>query len=132
MIGCGRGAHGAGVHEVSLCQQLASAVTRAAGRRVVETVHVDVGALRQVVPEAMHFAWGAVVRGTPLDDAQLQMRELPAVIRCLDCGTESQLGPELGFSCRACGSADTQVVSGEQFLLRAIDVMTVPVRESPG
>lgn len=117
------------MHEVSLCQHLARAVSRAAGPRTVEVVHVDVGALRQVVPDAMTFAWGFVVRGTTLDGCRLDMRELPAVIRCEVCGADARLGPELGFDCRSCGSADTVVVSGEQFLLRAIDVA---VPESDG
>ncbi|MBU4206190.1 MAG: hydrogenase maturation nickel metallochaperone HypA, partial [Actinobacteria bacterium] len=52
------------MHEVSLCRSLAAAVTRAAGVRRVEAIHVDVGQLRQVVPEAMAHAWTFVVRDT--------------------------------------------------------------------
>lgn len=114
------------MHELSLCQQLASAVSRAAGSREVETVHVDLGALRQAVPDAMCFAWEFVVRGTALDGSRLVLRELPAVIRCSQCGARARLGPELGFDCQTCGSPETSVVSGEQFMLRAVDVRTGP------
>ncbi len=110
------------MHEVSLCRSLATAVGRAAGRRRVTDVFVDIGQLRQVVPDALSFAWTFVVRGTALDGAVLHLNAIPAVIRCDSCGTRTELGPELGFNCPACGSADTRLVSGEEFTLTAIDV----------
>jgi len=113
-----------GMHEVSLCRQLAAAVTRATGDREVEAVYVDVGQLRQVVPEAMQFAWTFVVKETSLARARLELRQLPAILVCRDCGTNARLGPELGFYCRACGSTDTELTSGEQFVLTAVDVRT--------
>jgi hydrogenase nickel incorporation protein HypA/HybF len=110
------------VHEVSLCRSLASAVGRAAAGRRVTDVFVDVGALRQVVPDAMSFAWTFVVRGTALDGAGLHLNAVPAVLACDACGARTALGPELGFGCRACGSARTHLASGEEFTLTAIDV----------
>jgi hydrogenase nickel insertion protein HypA len=110
------------VHEVSLCRALAASVTRASKGRRVEAVHVDVGQLRQIVPDAMAHAWVFVVRNTSLDGAELQLNPIPAVLACDDCGAEIELGPELGFACHACGSARTHVASGEEFTLTAIDV----------
>lgn len=110
------------MHEVSLCRSLAAAVDRAAPGRRVEAVHVDVGQLRQVVPEAMSHAWGFVVRSTFLDGAVLHLNSIPAVLACQDCGTADKLGPELGFDCHSCGSARTHLTSGEEFTLTAIDV----------
>lgn len=52
------------MHEVALSRQLARIVSRnAAGREVLE-VELEVGHLRQVVPEALHFAWSAVRKNT--------------------------------------------------------------------
>ncbi len=116
------------MHEVALCRHLAAAVSRATGERAreVEVVHVDVGQLRQVVPDAMRFAWTFVVKDTPLARTRLDLRELPAVLRCRGCGASARLGPELGFGCHVCGSADTELTSGEQFVLTAVDVRTSP------
>ncbi|MBU4336151.1 MAG: hydrogenase maturation nickel metallochaperone HypA [Actinobacteria bacterium] len=110
------------VHEVSLCRQLAAAVTRATGGRPVETVYLRVGELRQVVPEALEYAWTFVVRGTPLSGSALALDHVPAVLRCDDCAVRTRLGPGLGFSCPACGSARTHLMSGEEFVLTAVDV----------
>lgn len=107
---------------MSLAQALARAVGRAAGTRPVTAVFVDVGALRQVIPEALDSAWTFVVRGTALAGAALHTRAVPAVLACDDCGATTKLGPELGFRCPSCGSAATHLVSGEEFTLTAIDV----------
>lgn len=114
------------MHEVSLCHQLARAVTRATGTRRVAAVHVDVGQVRQVVPEAMQHAWGFVVRGTTLGDAELLLRIVPAVLACEDCGARRQLDRRYGFTCEDCGSARTRLVSGEEFVLTAVDVVDEP------
>jgi hydrogenase nickel incorporation protein HypA/HybF len=110
------------VHEVSLSRQLAAAVDRARHGRQVAAVHVEIGDLRQVVPDSLSYAWTFVVRGTPLEGARLEICRCPTVLSCVDCGVDVALGPEFGFACRACGSADTRLVSGEQFRLTAIDV----------
>ncbi|MCG2801854.1 MAG: hydrogenase maturation nickel metallochaperone HypA [Cellulomonas sp.] len=110
------------MHEVSLCRQLAAAVTRATGGRPVETVYLRVGELRQVVPEALEYAWTFVVRGTPLSGSVLELDHVPAVLVCDDCTVSTRLGPELGFRCPACGSARTHLTSGEEFVLTAVDV----------
>jgi hydrogenase nickel incorporation protein HypA/HybF len=123
-LGLGSGRRPA-LHEVSLCRSLASAVSRAARGRQVEAIHVDVGQLRQVVPEAMLHAWTFVVRDTALHGAQLRLNSIPAVLACQDCETRSELGPELGFACHSCGSSHTQLVSGEEFTLTAIDVSEI-------
>lgn len=107
---------------MSLCRSLATAVGRAAGTRRVTDVFVDVGALRQVVPDALAFAWTFVVRGTALDGAELHLNPIPAVLACNACGSRTTLGPELGFGCPACGSSDTHLATGEEFTLTAIDV----------
>jgi hydrogenase nickel insertion protein HypA len=110
------------MHEVSLCRSLAAAVARAAADRQVEAIHVAVGQLRQVVPEAMAHAWTFVVRNTSLEGAELQLTSIPAVLGCDDCGASAELGPELGFDCHSCGSPNTHLTSGEEFTLTAIDV----------
>lgn len=120
------------MHEVSLCRQLASAVTRAVDGRAVDAVYVEVGELRQVVPEALEYAWTFVVRGTALTGARLVLHQVPAVLRCDDCTRSTRLGPGLGFRCPACSSPRTRLTSGEEFVLTAVDVHDDPPAGPPG
>jgi len=108
------------MHELSICTSLAAIVERHAGGRPVTTVHLSVGQLRQVVPPTLEAAWGLVVADTPLAGSTLTIDHVPAVIRCQVCGTSTTIGVPV-FRC-GCGSTDVEVTSGEELLVRSIDV----------
>lgn len=110
------------MHELALSQQVARLVTRAAAGRRVAAVHLEVGHLRQVTPEALEHAWVATVNRTPLASARLVVTAVPAAVLCADCHAETVLAGVPRFDCGACGSHDTRVVRGEEFRLTAIDV----------
>ncbi|MEJ5928367.1 hydrogenase maturation nickel metallochaperone HypA [Corynebacterium sp. H128] len=107
------------MHEVALATQLARAVTRAAAGREVLTVRMSIGALRQVVPETLEYAWGFVVKDSPLEDAELDIHWEPVRITCAS-GHETQLS-ELDFTCPTCGET-AEVTSGNEFTILDIDV----------
>jgi hydrogenase nickel incorporation protein HypA/HybF len=109
------------MHELSIAEAIADvAVRHAAGRRVVR-VEVSVGHLRQVVPDALDFAFGLVAQGTALDGAELVMTRVPAAGRCRACGADSVLE---GFPlcCAQCGGLDVDVVAGEELQVDALEL----------
>ncbi|WP_215522940.1 hydrogenase maturation nickel metallochaperone HypA [Varibaculum prostatecancerukia] len=110
------------MHEVSLARQLARIVSRhAAGREVLE-VELEVGHLRQVVPEALQFAWSAVRKNTLSGSARLNITEIPAVIVCENCGAKTQMGEVLDFRCSQCHAREVATISGEEFRVVSIEV----------
>jgi hydrogenase nickel incorporation protein HypA/HybF len=109
------------VHELSICTAIAQIADRAAAGRPVERVRVDIGHLRQVVPDTLSHSWEMVVFGTPFDGVALDVREVPAVIECRQCGYHTELDDPI-FRCGACGSADTTVVSGDELYVTSIDI----------
>lgn len=110
------------MHEVALSTQLAQVVSRAAGGRAVTAVNIRVGALRQVVPETLSYAWGFVTKNGPLEGSVLNVDWVPATIRC-ERGHERTLNATeyLDVRCRECDAA-TQVVAGEEFAVVDIEV----------
>ncbi|ALA66820.1 hydrogenase maturation nickel metallochaperone HypA [Corynebacterium lactis] len=108
------------VHEVALSMQLAKVVTRAAEGRTVRCVHLRIGALRQVVPETLSYAWNFVSRDASLGEAKLDIDWVPAVIEC-PLGHRSEVGPLDGLVCPEC-SQPGHVISGEEFTIVDIDV----------
>lgn len=107
------------MHEVALSTQLARAVARAAGDAKVVAVRLKIGALRQVVPETLDYAWGFVVRGTLLDAAKLHIQWVPLEITC-PAGHRSN-PEELDFTCPICDET-AQVTAGNEFTIIDIDV----------
>lgn len=115
------GAYDPAVHEVSLCTAIAKIAHLAADGRPVERVRVDVGYLRQVVPDTLSHSWEMVVFGTPLEGVPLEVRQIPAVIECKACTATTTLDEPL-FRCGQCGSTETSVVSGEELSVTSIDI----------
>jgi hydrogenase nickel incorporation protein HypA/HybF len=109
------------VHELSICTAIAKIAHQAAAGRPVERVRVDIGHLRQVVPDTLRHSWDMVVFGTPFDGVPLEVREVPAVIECRLCGTHTQLDDPI-FRCAACGSTETDVVTGNELFVTSLDL----------
>jgi hydrogenase nickel incorporation protein HypA/HybF len=110
------------VHELSLCGALAETVSRRAAQRRVEVIHLQIGQLRQVVPDTLRFCWSLVCAGTDLDGSVLEIEAVPCRLRCRACSAEADLGAEPVFACRGCGSLDVTVVAGEELLVTALEL----------
>ena len=110
------------MHELSLCRAISGVVARHAEGREVSVVHLDVGALRQVVPDSLVFCWGLANADTPWSDSELDVRLVPAAIECLDCATVTVLDDPF-LVCPSCGSAAVRITSGEELLVTSIDLV---------
>jgi hydrogenase nickel incorporation protein HypA/HybF len=118
------------VHELSICTSIASLVERHADGRRVAVVHLDVGHLRQVVPETLRYSWEVVVTATVLEGSVLQVRDIPAVIHCRSCGTSTTLTVPV-FRC-ACGSTDVAVTAGEELQVISLDLFPLDAGPTGG
>ncbi len=79
------------MHEMSIATSLLEIIQQemakhGATRLIV--VRVKHGALSQLVPEALDFAFTALTKGTPLEGAVLEMVEVPLKVACRACGAE--------------------------------------------
>lgn len=95
--------------------------TAAAGRRVT-AVRVRVGALRQVVPDALEFSWTLLRDFEGLGDAELELELVPAQVSCRSCRAASHITSRFSVACPQCGSADVEIVHGEEFLVTSIEI----------
>ncbi|MDQ3740581.1 MAG: hydrogenase maturation nickel metallochaperone HypA [Actinomycetota bacterium] len=109
------------MHELSIAEAVVQIVCRHAGDRRVASVELKVGHLRQVVPDALTFAFGLVAEGTVAEGAALEIEDVPAQGRCRDCGAESA---PTGFPllCAHCGSWDLEVLRGEELLVDSLEL----------
>ena len=109
------------MHELSLADAVVTiARDHARGRRVTR-VDVKIGLLRQVVPEALEFAFELVAAGTEVEGAELRVEHVPVRVRCARCEAESE-APEFPLACAGCGSVDVEVVAGDELLVESLEL----------
>jgi hydrogenase nickel incorporation protein HypA/HybF len=111
------------MHELAVGQAIVDKVSARAGSRAVRQVTVRIGHLTQVVPDALEFAWQLLVEGTTLEGCRLAIEHVPAVVACNACGERTELTLPV-LVCAGCGTADVELVSGEELLVASMDVAT--------
>jgi hydrogenase nickel incorporation protein HypA/HybF len=115
------------VHELSLCRSIQAIAQEAcAGRRLL-TVHLQVGQLRQVVPQTLEYCWGLVTEGTELGGSVLAIDHVPVVLDCTACSRTTTVEHHLVLTCAVCGSGAVRLRSGEEFMVTSVDVVPDPM-----
>lgn len=114
------------MHELSLCHSILGIAERGRGDRSVTIVHLQVGQLRQVVPETLRYCWTLVAAGTGLDGSVLEIDHVPVTLECRACDATTTVEHHLVLTCAGCGSGDIQVVTGEEFVLTSLDLAPLP------
>jgi hydrogenase nickel incorporation protein HypA/HybF len=113
------------MHELSICGSIVDIASRRAAGRQVAAVHVQVGQLRQIVPDTLVFCWSMVTPSTPLEGSRLDVEYVRARISCRACGNLDEENDYPILLCTACDSAEVDVVAGEEFLLTSLDLVGV-------
>jgi hydrogenase nickel incorporation protein HypA/HybF len=108
------------MHELSLAQSVVDAVLERLPDAVISSVVLQVGKLSGIAPDALRFCFELVTVDTALSGAVLEISQPDGLARCQDCQEDFELD-SLILLC-ACGSADVQIVSGDQLLISSVKV----------
>jgi hydrogenase nickel incorporation protein HypA/HybF len=109
------------VHELSICRSIVDIVNRNAAGRDVRAVHLQVGKLRQIVPETLVYCWSLMNENTPLAASTLEVESIPAAIRCRSCAATTTISQPI-MICGSCAGTDVEIVAGEEFLITTLDL----------
>ena len=110
------------MHELAIARSIVAIATEeAAGRRVLRLT-LEVGALSGVMAGAIAFCFEEVARGSAIEGAVLEIREIEGRVRCLDCGAEFAI-PALYTPC-PCGSRQLAHLAGEELTIKTMEVET--------
>lgn len=111
------------MHEIKLAQNIVSILDREVGSPEVgevKTVHLEVGALRYIVPEIMTSCFEHIPKNPKLDNAKIEIKVLPVKVKCSECGMEHEVTDGI-YACSVCSSEKTEVVSGNEFMVKGIE-----------
>jgi hydrogenase nickel incorporation protein HypA/HybF len=110
------------VHELSICRSIFTIADRARQGRRVDVIHLQVGHLRQIVPQTLEHCWRLVTERTDLQGSRLDIEHVPAQLSCGDCHVTTTAAHNLVLTCAACGSGRITVTHGEEFMLTSMDL----------
>ena len=112
------------MHELAICQSLIGAVEKAAaaeGGGDVTAILVAIGPLSNVEPSLLERAFSLAREGTIANKAQLQIETMPVRVWCEACQLESPASANR-LLCEGCGSWRVQLRSGDELLLKRIEM----------
>ncbi|MFL5927834.1 MAG: hydrogenase maturation nickel metallochaperone HypA [Gaiellaceae bacterium] len=109
------------MHELSIADAIVQICCDNAAGGTVAKVEVKIGRLRQVVPDALRFAFELVSEGTPVDGAELEIIAVPARVACRACAAETETG-SFPLACARCRSVDVEVVAGEELYVESLEI----------
>ena len=112
------------MHELSVCLALIEQVERIAAERDanrVTRICLDLGPLSGVEAELLSRAYPLASAGSVADGAELVVNQAEIVIRCNECNAQTTVSPNR-LLCGQCDSFRTQVVAGDELLLRSVEL----------
>ena len=120
------------MHELSICQALMEEVSRVAREQhatAVSDIYVCIGPLSGVEAPLMRNAFPLAAAGTIADEAELHLETTPIRVRCESCDSESDATTNR-LVCAHCGDWRTQVIAGDELLLRRVVLDTAAPLEA--
>ncbi|WP_414543618.1 hydrogenase maturation nickel metallochaperone HypA [Nostoc sp. CCY0012] len=108
------------MHELGITQNIVAIVSEHAKGAKVQRVVLEIGQLSAILPESIQFCFDICTQGTVLVGATLEIREIPGLAKCRQCGTEFILDKPFGI-CN-CGSTQLDLIAGEELKIKEIEI----------
>jgi hydrogenase nickel incorporation protein HypA/HybF len=113
------------MHELSLAQGIVDLVTEQSrkdgGFARVRVVHVVIGALSAVMPEALVFGFEACSLGSVAEGARLEVHEVAGEAYCVDCEKRFEARSRV-MTCPSCQGAKCMVTGGDEMRVSELEV----------
>jgi len=114
------------MHEFALVMSmldLAEEHARSEGASRIEAIHLEIGSLAGVVPDALEFAFQGAKEGTMAAGARLDVDYLPAVAHCASCEMDFELDNRFGVAlCPICDKPSADLRQGRELQLSRLEV----------
>lgn len=113
------------MHELSLAKDIIDTVKQslpAAELPKVRKIVLEIGTYSGVVSDSLNFSFEAITTDTELNEAELEIIQIPFRIKCNSCISEYE--PEFPMMlCENCGSSDTVILSGNELKIKELKIL---------
>jgi hydrogenase nickel incorporation protein HypA/HybF len=113
------------VHELSIAMSIIEIAQQEAARHgaaEITAVHLKLGALSGVMEDALRSSYELAAYDTPLKKSELLVEHVPVKVYCPKCCAEQSLPSIQNFACPRCGETTTQVLSGKEIEVFALEI----------
>ncbi len=113
------------MHELSVAMSVLDGITRTARARGIDrvtAVHLRVGAMSGIAPEALAFSWELAAAETLAAGSTLRIENVPVAVFCERCETERTPPPGSGLVCPVCGAPSPRILRGRELHVVAMEV----------
>lgn len=111
------------MHELSIVEGLIGIVTDTAKEHrlsKVTGIKLRIGEMRQVVPDALCFAFEIAGKGTVAEGATIEIIHIATRAHCEGCGSDFVV-EEFCFICPSCGSGQVSVTEGKELYIESLE-----------
>lgn len=112
------------MHEFGVANEVIEICAAASGGARITRVVLEIGKLSAVLPDAVRFCFDAATEGTVAEGAELEIIEVPGLVRCEACGREMTRDRPLGHC--ACGGTSFESLAGDGLRIKAMEVNVQP------
>ena len=112
------------MHELSIAENIIAIVDESlssCGGGKLRIIRIKVGELAGVVPDSLEFCFSALTKGTPMEQAKLEIERTAVVARCEVCGVDFAVD-KFVFRCPHCNSPASEIVSGNELRVVSVEV----------
>ncbi|MFI5173685.1 MAG: hydrogenase maturation nickel metallochaperone HypA [Terriglobia bacterium] len=113
------------MHELSIAQNVIEIVQQnlpPAPHPGVRSVKMKVGEMAGVVIDSLEFCFSAIIPGTPLEGARLEIERVPVVAHCRRCEVHFEVD-HYAFACPSCENIEIEVISGRELQVVEVELL---------
>ncbi|MGB8657561.1 MAG: hydrogenase maturation nickel metallochaperone HypA [Candidatus Zixiibacteriota bacterium] len=113
------------MHEMAVAENIATIIEERLKdlrqKAEVKSIHLKIGRLTCVEPEALRLSFTVISKDTLLGNASLLIESIPVTGKCKDCEKEFRL-EEMDFACPHCGSFRIDIKTGRELLIESFEI----------
>lgn len=111
------------MHELSIVESIIEIIEQEMLKnniKRVETISLKIGEMRQVVPEALLFGFECLTKNTPLENAKINIQNIPIRAKCHICENQFEVKNWLD-SCVYCHNNEYEIISGKELEIASFE-----------